>query len=64
MDVMKSLLGIDGPGLESGRVRSPCTQVAEVGRQKRTSGTRDRPLDYQEYSRKGVLEETKSTMNH
>jgi len=59
MDVMKSLLGIDGPELESGRLTSPCTQVAEVGRLKRTSGTADRPLDYQEYSRKEGLEETK-----
>lgn len=57
-DVMKSLVGIDGFGLENGRGRNPCTRVvAEVGRPKRTSDTMDRPLDY--YSRMGHLAETK-----
>jgi hypothetical protein len=57
--VMKSLVGIDGPGLESGRVTSPCTQVVEVGRPRRTFDKTDRPLGYQVYSRMKLLAETK-----
>lgn len=64
-DVMtKSLVGIDGPGLESDRVRGPYTRVVVGEGQKRTSDKTDRPLDYQDYSRMEVLAETKQKMNH
>ena len=61
VDATKSFVGIDGPGLESDRVRSPCTQVvAEVGHPKmRTFDRTNRPSDYLEYSRMGLLAEKK-----
>jgi hypothetical protein len=57
----KSLAGIDDSALESGRVKSSCTQVvAEVGHPKTmTSEMTDRLFYYQEYSRMELLAEKK-----